>query len=174
MRGTSNTAPLHKYSPAVKQPLRTPLKPRLAANSNSLRLLHRLRRDCRLLLKFISQPRRPKTVGEENKQQQYTYYKRRNQRENQAQPLKLQVHEVRHDQRCLDDRQAEQHDQHQVNRHRLVSQEDLDERQRHQPAPDRDEQFVTAGEMFFSVCVFSHSGSSTYLARCPPTSTDMM
>src|SRR6185436_829374 len=97
------------------------------------------------------------TVGEEHKQQQYTYYQHRDQGENQAQPLKLQVHEVSHDQRRLDDRKPQQHDEHQVNRHRLVSQEDLDERQHHQPDPDRDEQFVTAGEMFFNVCVCSHS-----------------
>src|SRR6185295_18763702 len=155
-RDTSSTAHRRNRSPAARLPPRTPPKTKLVANSNSLLLLQRRRRDWRLLLKLVPQAGRAETVGEENKQQQDTYYQHWNQRENQAQPLKLQVHEVSHDQRRFDDRKPQQHDEHQVNRHRLVSQEDLDERQRHQPNPDRDEQFVTAGEMFFNVCVCSH------------------
>src|SRR5215212_9621619 len=99
MPGTSNTARRHKYSPAARPPPRTPPKPKLAANSNSLRLLQRRRRDSRLLLELVPQPRRAKTVREKGKQQNNTNDEHRYNRENQAQPLKLQVHEVRHDQR---------------------------------------------------------------------------
>ena len=62
----------------------------------------------------------------------------------QAEALEAQVHEVRHDQRGFDERQAEQDRDHDVDFDAFVSQEHLDCRQQQQPHPNPREQLRAA------------------------------
>ena len=55
------------------------------------------------LLELVTQACRSEAVREKHKQQTDTNYQHRHDRKNQTQALKLQVHEVSHDQRGLDD-----------------------------------------------------------------------
>src|SRR5688500_13056968 len=71
--------------------------PTIAIHANSSKLLNRRWCDRRRLLELVPQTSRSHTVGEKDKQQTDTDYQHRHYCENQAQPLKLQVHEVSDD-----------------------------------------------------------------------------
>src|ERR1041385_6252267 len=79
-------------------------------------------------LKLIAQTGGTETVGEKHKQQADTNYQHWHNRQNQAEPFKLQVHEVGDNQSRLDYRKAQQNCQHEMDRHWPVSQKDLHQR----------------------------------------------
>src|SRR6185295_4496194 len=104
-----------------------------------------------------------------------------NDSQHQTKSLELKVHEVRDDQGCLNYRKAEQDRQHCDRAHGFVGKKYFDQGQHQQPNPNRRKQLVATGEMFLSVCAHSRSSAkkqmisfADYLARWPPTSTDMM
>src|SRR2546422_7718410 len=84
------------------------------ASKTPLRILGTLGRHRRWLLEFVPQSRRPEAIREKYKQQADTGDEHWHDCEDQAEPFKLQVHEVSDDQRRLDDRKTHQNRQHVV------------------------------------------------------------
>src|SRR6185503_4055275 len=75
-------------------------------------------------------------IGKEGSEQAEQHNKYRHYRQNETQPLKLEVHKIGDDQGSLYDRQAHQDDQHKREIEMYVSQEDLDGGQPEEHSPD--------------------------------------
>src|SRR5208283_1804977 len=81
----------------------------------------------------------PKAVGEEDIHQHNHHDQRRHQGGRHAWPLVAEVHKVSDDQRRLDDREAHQQDEHQLQFQLLVAEKNLHPGERQEPKPDDQE-----------------------------------
>lgn len=113
-------------------------------------------------LVLVTQVRRPEAVREKHEQQDDADYRHRDQRQDQAQPLELQMHKVGNDQRGLNHRQAQQDGQHEVHAHGLIAKKDLNQSEHYQPEPNEHEQLVRPGKVnlfgLIHACHACHAG----------------
>jgi len=89
-------------------------------------------------------------VREEHRQSGGHYNQGWDYRQHQGPFFEAQVHEVSHDQCCLDERKSHQHDEHRSNRKLDVGQEDFHTSQNQQPSPNGQRQ-LAAQSMGFRV-----------------------